>query len=290
MKKCLRCDHTWNGSSWQCPDCLFQPAVVDGFLAFAPELGWDEGGYEAGFHQLLTTFEQNCFWFVGRNRLLVSAIKRFFPLAASFLEVGCGTGYVLGALREGLPELQVVAGELLLSGLRQVQARLPRTQLLQMDARRIPYREEFDVIGSFDVLEHVEHDEQALVQIHEALKPGGGCLVTVPQHRWLWSHQDVASHHKRRYSRGELRAKMESAGFRVVWMTSFVSLLLPVMAIARLWNEWGTKPEGRALQLPNLSATINGLFGRICDLERILIHSGVSLPVGGSLLAVGVKS
>jgi SAM-dependent methyltransferase len=289
MKKCLRCDSAWDGAYWQCPVCRYQPLLLEDFPAFAPDLAWDDDGYDAGFHDLLTTLESNCFWFAGRNRLLAMVLKRFFPRATCFLEVGCGTGYVLSALHQELPKLKVVAGELLLSGLRRTRDRLPQVEAIQMDARKIPYRAEFDVIGSFDVLEHVDQDSQAMVQIHEALKPGGGCLVTVPQHRWLWSYHDEFAHHKRRYSRGELRSKLECAGFRVLWMTSFVSLLLPVMAVSRFMPVKGVKRETKALPLASLPASVDTLFGRICHLERTLISAGVSLPLGGSLLAVGVK-
>ena len=64
-----------------------------------------------------------------------------------------------------------------------------------MDARRIPFEDEFDVIGAFDVLEHIKEDEQVLVQMHRAVKSGGGIMLTVPQHMFLWSEQDVQAHH-----------------------------------------------------------------------------------------------
>jgi SAM-dependent methyltransferase len=57
--------------------------------------------------------------------------------------------------------------------------------LFQMDARKIPFESEFDVIGAFDVLEHIEEDEKALAQIFHAVLPGGGLILTVPQHRFL---------------------------------------------------------------------------------------------------------
>ncbi len=76
--------------------------------------------------------------------------------------------------------------------------------MLQFDACAIPYKAEFDVIGAFDVIEHIEEDTAALTQMYQALKPGGGLLITVPQHRFLWSAVDEMSYHKRRYHRNEL--------------------------------------------------------------------------------------
>ena len=62
--------------------------------------------------------------------------------------------------------------------------------LIQMDARSIPYTDEFDVVGAFDVLEHVEQDAEALSAMYRACRTGGGILITVPQHKFLWSAVD----------------------------------------------------------------------------------------------------
>lgn len=57
--------------------------------------------------------------------------------------------------------------------------------------KAFPFRKEFDTIGVFDVLEHVHEDEQILAQMHRAVHPdGGGIMLTVPQHPWLWSPTD----------------------------------------------------------------------------------------------------
>ena len=103
-----------------------------------------------------------------------------------------------------------------------------------MDARCILFECEFDVVGTFDVLEHLVEDERALAQMFNAARPGGGLLVTVPQHRFLWSESDRFAMHQRRYSRTELRKKVESAGFQIERITSFNSLLLPLMILSRL--------------------------------------------------------
>lgn len=102
-----------------------------------------------------------------------------------------------------------------------------------MDATAIPFVGEFDVFGAFDVLEHVEEDEQVLIQMRDALKPRGVMLLTVPQHAWLWS--PVAdSCHVRRYAAKELQVKVKAAGFEIVRSTSFVFSVLPAMFASRM--------------------------------------------------------
>src|SRR5204863_7401731 len=98
------------------------------------------------------------------------------------------------------------------------------------DARALPYRDAFDLVGAFDVLEHIDEDEAVLAEMAAATRRGGGVLITVPQHPWLWSEADDHAHHRRRYSRSALIDKVRSAGLRPVAVTSFVTFLLPVMA------------------------------------------------------------
>lgn len=97
-----------------------------------------------------------------------------------------------------------------------------------------PYRAEFDAIGAFDVIEHIDDDEEVMTSAHAALRPRGLFVVTVPQHAWLWSSTDKHAHHKRRYSRRELLTKLQRHGFALRFCTSFVFALLPLMYLSRL--------------------------------------------------------
>ena len=187
MRLCISCTKAFDHASPQCPFCLFEPKKVNGHLAFAPELAAESEGFEAHYFGLLAELEAGNFWFRSRNRLLIWALQRYFPEAKSFLEIGCGTGFVLSGIRKALPELALCGSEVFTAGLSFAAVRLPGIELFQMDARRIPFREEFDVIGAFDVLEHVREDEQVLSQMHQATRKGGGILVTVPHHPFLWS-------------------------------------------------------------------------------------------------------
>ena len=168
---------------------------------------------------------------------------------------------------------------------------MPGAFLFQMDARRIPFQEEFDLIGAFDVLEHIEEDEVALVQMYQACKTGGGIVLTVPQHRWLWSQVDDFAHHKRRYARAELVKKVAGAGFRVEYATSFVSLLLPLLLASRGLKKSGANMDEQmeAVGL-NIGGLTNALLGAIMRIEWMLIRSGLSFPLGGSLLLVARKA
>ena len=180
----------------------------------------------------------------------------------------------------GIP--RVAGSELHAEGLPFAARRAPGAELMQMDARRIPFCAEFDVVGAFDVLEHIEEDEQVLRGIFDACRPGGGVLLTVPQHAWLWSRRDEIARHRRRYSRRELLAKLASAGFRRPWATSFVSLLLPLMALSR------RRKDVSSAEL-EVGDAANRVLLAVMALERGLIRAGLRLPAGGSLLVAAHK-
>ena len=122
---------------------------------FAPELVAPGESFPKSSFHLLPEWEQRSFWFRSRNKLVIWALQRYLPHARNFLEVGCGTGFVLQGLRAARPELELTAAELFVEGLEVTRERVPDATLIQADARRLPFRDEFDVVGAFDVLEHV---------------------------------------------------------------------------------------------------------------------------------------
>ena len=68
--------------------------------------------YDAALFEALAAVEPESFWFQARNRLVVSTVRRHFPDALSLLELGCGTGIVLEALRSAFPDWRLVGSEL----------------------------------------------------------------------------------------------------------------------------------------------------------------------------------
>jgi hypothetical protein len=112
----------------------------------------------------------------------------------------------------------------------------------------------------------------------------------VPQHAWLWTKTDERAGHKRRYTRAELQAKIETAGFAILMMTSFISLLFLFMLASR-WISifFENKLENKTLAGLRLPGGVNSIFINICTLEQTLIRLSVRLPFGGSLICVAKK-
>jgi len=288
VKVCIDCSSKFVGPDWECPSCGNKPGLVRGYPALAPELAEVNDGFDANFFAELANLEAGNFWFRSRNRLIIWALQRYFPEAQSFFEIGCGTGFVLSGIGHAFPRLSLFGSEIYSIGLTYSAERLENATLFQMDARKIPFENEFDIIGAFDVLEHIEEDEFVLSQIYKATCRDGGIILTVPQHEWLWSQTDKCACHVRRYESQDLRVKVEKAGFKVIKTTSFVSLLLPVMLISRLTKQRVSEQFDPMAEL-KVHGSLNFAFERMLGIERGLIQSGINLPLGGSLLLIGRK-
>lgn len=73
----------------------------------------------------------------------------------------------------------------------------------------------FGLLMAFEVLEHIEHDLEALRQWRSWLRPGGELLLSVPSHMKKWNPSDVWAGHFRRYERDPLASLARSSGFKV---------------------------------------------------------------------------
>lgn len=287
MLVCTTCRARIESASQPCLACGASPALRAGFVTWAPELADANNGFRAEYFSDLAQVESEHFWFRARNKLIVWSLKKFFPDFHSLLEVGCGSGFVLSGIAQAFPNARLVGSEIFVAGLEVAAKRLPHAELVQMDARKLPYVEEFDVVAAFDVIEHIDEDETVLQQFFSAVKPGGMCVITVPQHQWLWSPVDEEACHKRRYSAAELHAKVQAAGFKILRSTSFVTLLLPAMIASRLMAR-GTGHSGGTESL-RMNTLVNKVFESILAVEQAVIKLGLNWPIGGSRLVVARK-
>lgn len=242
------------------------------------------GGYPAGRLHHVAAVQDGHYWFESRNRLLTWACNRFFPEAGDFLEVGCGSGFVLQAFRRAFPALRLTGSDFLQPALDIAGSRVPDARFILGEAQAVAPPAMVDVAGAFDVLEHIVDDDAVLQRMAAVVRPGGGVMITVPQHPWLWSATDERACHVRRYRRRELIDRVTAAGLQVEYVTSFVSLLLPLMVVSR----WRARRAAGESEL-QVTAPVNGVLMAIMSVERRLIVSGGTFAAGGSLLLVARK-
>ncbi|MDA1089361.1 MAG: class I SAM-dependent methyltransferase [Proteobacteria bacterium] len=241
-------------------------------------------------YERMSAFEASSFYCLSRLRLIRWAFTKFFPTASNFYDFGAGTGYVLDVLCATRPNLRLYGSDLSIDSLAWVDTRLGgKVDLFHTDADHIPFSEHFDVIGAFDVLEHIEDEQPVLRAFHKALKPGGGVLLTVPQHMSLWSRLDDETGHQRRYIGDELAVKVKAAGFTIVLDTCFMGTLFLPQYISRRWLVSPTGIEGFEAE-HNLPGPVNGFLKGVLSLELMLLKAGIRIPFGGMRIVAAHKS
>ncbi len=236
--------------------------------------------------------ERTHWWYRGRRRILLRLLDRFLGAGDHrILDVGAGTGYLhtflkrFGSVRgvESDPEF----------------VRQARARNLDLDVLDFPRERPagtYDAVMLFDVLEHLEDDLHALGVIRSLLREKGLFFITVPALSWLYSVYDQASGHYRRYDAATLKARLRRAGFEILHLTYFNSLLMPLAVAARILHlRPGNRPppattvercgglHERDLRVP--SPALNWLLERILSAETSWASSR-GFGTGVSLAAV----
>jgi hypothetical protein len=115
----------------------------------------------------------------------------------------------------------------------------------------------------------------------------------VPAFGWLWSDEDIAAGHVRRYSIGSVRRALTRSGFEVAFASYiFGPLVPPVLLLRSLPSLFGRRAGlKRALAADHaLPDNAMGLFiRRLLDVEASRIERGRRVPFGSSVLVAARK-
>ncbi len=235
----------------------------------------------AGLFDEMAAVEDAHWWFQGRLRILMDVLRAQVPQPGRILDVGAGTGLVARAMAE-LGEVEAL--EMMPEAL----AHLERTGVAVrrggLPAPELPDAH-YGLVTAFDVLEHIEDDHGAMVDVARLLAPGGAFVATVPAHPVLFGPHDRAHHHQRRYTRARLVDVIAGAGLEIAFLSPYLTVLFPLFLVDRVLQR--IRPgNGEVGQLPRaLDALLEGLFA----VERRWLARGWSSPVGASFLVRAVK-
>jgi len=247
--------------------------------------GMEQFSYPLSAQARFSEIEDSSFWFRHRNQIIGTLVRRFTPLGP-IIDIGGGNGYVSYGLSQlGYSSIVLEPGAEGADiahdrGLTVIRAGFDSETFLPQS---------LSAIGLFDVIEHIENAHKFLVDCQQALNHGGMLYVTVPAYRVLWSSDDAFAGHFRRYSRTSLKRALEEAGFDVVFITAFFSLLvIPLFFLRSLPSALGFRKVSTADQ-----AVAHHQVGRLTSaiLERSLrweisaINTGHTIPFGTSLIA-----
>jgi SAM-dependent methyltransferase len=241
-----------------------------------------EGEQQQRYYELGKSY----WWLAGKYRIIHDVLLRLLPPGGRprLLDLGCGPGNMLDFLTaHGV----VFGADFSADALRFCRGRR-HERVFRADFHRLPLRpSSFDVVTAIDVIEHLQDDRQAISELFQIVRPGGHLVVTVPAFMSLWGDHDELYGHFRRYRRGQLRAKLQAAGFELVKLSYFEPLFVAPLWLFRKWKRLRPKRGGLAQQ-DDFVATpppLNALLTEAIALERFAIRY-FSFPIGVTLLGV----
>ena len=122
------------------------------------------------------------------------------------LDAGCGTGFGTAILSERRPS-RLVGVDISEEAVDRAGDLAPRAdELRQADIRELPFADStFDVVVCFEVIEHIDRQDEALDELRRVLRPTGCLLISSP-------NRDVYTpgnpHHVHEYAREELESAL----------------------------------------------------------------------------------
>ncbi len=175
--------------------------------------------------------------YIFRKEIALSLIKKNVPRGSRFLEIGCAAGdFGITLSKKGYAGIMIdfsdEASDEVTGKLKKEKAgnvRFENKEFFEIDTAQ-----EFDLITMFEVLEHIEKDEEALRKVNELLKTGGMFLCSVPSRAKLWGANDIFAGHIKRYEKEELIGLMNNSGFEIV---SFFSYGFPWLNIIKYFRD-----------------------------------------------------
>lgn len=245
-----------------------------GFLAEDP-MSWEN-------------IEDRSFWYRHRNRVILEVIRQWRPDGRLF-EIGAGNGFVSLALQQA--DVDVVAIEPTVAWAKVAVRRGVKTVICAtFEACGFQPGTVLNV-GLFDVLEHIENDAEFLQNLYDHMPAGGKLYCAVPAYQWMWSTEDVAASHCRRYSIPQLKQLLSRVGFETLYATYYFQMLVvPVFFLRSLPSLLGVRKRrsAAATQTEHFLAQhrLGWVLNILLDREIRLIAKSRSLPFGASCLCV----
>ena len=152
-----------------------------------------------------------------------------------------------------------------------------------LDAPQAEWKQCFDGVLAFEVLEHIEDDLGALKQWASWIVPGGWIMLSVPAHPSRWNYSDVWAGHVRRYERIGLERVLSEAGLQIERFECYgfplANLIEPLRAYV-YGRDMRTKPSPEKAVDGAWQRTKHSGFDRPLDTEAYFLWSNrLAIPL-----------
>ena len=246
--------------------------------------------YPAHGHSSCMQVESSSFWFKHRNDCIKTVVD-LFPPQGEIWDIGGGNGFVAKFLQDcGYKTVLLEPGP---NGADNGKIRgLEHVVCADLNGTEFN-ADSFSSAGLFDVLEHIENEDQFLKRLHSLMKPSGRIYLTTPAYDFLWSAEDVYAGHFRRYTKGSLCRVLEKNGFKINF-ASYIFFFLPIpIFFLRALPFWISKNK---IDTPSVEtdhqakdSLVKKIILRVLSFENKIISKRKSVPFGGSLLIAAEK-
>jgi SAM-dependent methyltransferase len=236
---------------------------------------------------LIDRVEDTMWWFHAQRALMTETLRRHMADGhGPILDAGCGTGGMTRYLRAAFPRAATFGIDINPAAASRAREK-SGSAVATGSVNGLPFREgAFAGMISGDIFYHKAVDPAAAArEAFRCLRPGGVFVITVPAYAWLSSAHDERVHAARRYTRCSLAAVLKDAGFQVPYMTYWNTLLFPLMVLRRKVFV----PANQESDLKDFPPLLDRIFRGVMAVELALLRTGLPLPFGGSVLAVGRK-
>jgi SAM-dependent methyltransferase len=238
--------------------------------------------------ELTSEAEATHFWFRGFRLFVGRALEEATGGRRNLrlVDCGCGTGYNLKLLE---PYGRVFAFDLTRTGVHLTQARGNR--VVRADVTRIPFASQsFDVTTSFDVLQSVPADGEAVREMARLLRPGGVMVLSMAALEALRSDHSHSWSEVRRYTPRMATRLVEEAGLRAERVSFQFASVFPFIAGARVVQRLLRPLRGMRddddISVP--PAFVNRALTALVTAEAALPRRW-RMPIGSSILVVARK-
>lgn len=232
----------------------------------------------------LDKYESSHWWHVYKRAVLTDMFDKYIPKRrVKILDAGCGVGGTIKVLQKYGSVIGIDPDDSALSYCKKIGIR----NVFKDDVEHLKYKNEFDVITLFEVLEHVDEDK-CLSSISKAIKGNGLLILSVPAYQWMWSNWDTIIHHKKRYTKQSLSNALKKHGFKIKRITHLFSfLVIPVFILRKIKDIIYKQNYPSDLRVGS-SSIVNRVMSIFTYIEyEILKKSGI--PFGLSILVVAQK-
>lgn len=238
-------------------------------------------------YERIHKLQMDGWWFGnGRNKIVIDILKRSVAdfCGSRLLDVGCSEGAFLDYLNQNKINFTAIDSDQNAINFCKERGYGNRVKYGNILNLEFPDNS-FDIVTALDVIEHIKDDVVALSEIKRVCKKNGIIFLILPAHQWLWSSNDIAYHHWRRYSKKMVKELIHKLDLEIITLTYFNILLFPVFILTTFVKKVFFPNKIWSNVLMAVPKLVNCLLSKIMDFERTLIKLGTA-PFGSSFIIV----